>query len=183
MPTLLDIFGAPLPRRDDGAEPRAAAARADDAARAARGCIFGQFGAAINFTDGRYVYFLYPREPFEREPLPVHADADAHAHVLRGGRVHERATVADAPVHARLSAVAAAGAEAMQRRTWCAAIRCSKRGPRCSTWRSIRTSARRCPRRAEEARIRRAIAALLRENEAPAEVFARYGLVEQVAHA
>ena len=40
------------------------ALRADDPSRAERGCVFGQFGAAINFTDGRFVYFLYPREPF-----------------------------------------------------------------------------------------------------------------------
>jgi hypothetical protein len=33
--------------------------------RSDAGCIFGQFGAAINFTDGLYVYFLYPREPFD----------------------------------------------------------------------------------------------------------------------
>ena len=43
----------------------------DDASATRRagddGCIFGQFGAAINFTDGRYAYFLYPQEPFDAD--------------------------------------------------------------------------------------------------------------------
>lgn len=57
--TLLDIFKAPLPAETEGRSLVSVLA-ADDPDRAAKGCIFGQFGAAINFTDGRYTYFRYP---------------------------------------------------------------------------------------------------------------------------
>src|SRR5699024_2799505 len=62
-PTLLDIFGEPPPAEMTGESLLPVLAH-DDPQRAERGCVFGQFGAAINFTDGHYVYFLYPREPF-----------------------------------------------------------------------------------------------------------------------
>ncbi len=63
MPTLLDIFGVACPQEVDGRSliPLLAG---DDPARSEKGCIYGQFGAAINFTDGRYTYFRYPLPEF-----------------------------------------------------------------------------------------------------------------------
>ncbi len=66
MPTFLDLFGLKPPTEVTG---RSLAplfkAGAEDWQR--EGILFGQFGSAINFTDGRWVYFLYPREPFEAD--------------------------------------------------------------------------------------------------------------------
>ena len=63
MPTMLDIFGRAVPPEVTGRSLLPALA-----GRAVResGCIFGQFGAAINYTDGRYAYFLirvWPSRP------------------------------------------------------------------------------------------------------------------------
>ncbi|NLD54018.1 MAG: sulfatase [Burkholderiaceae bacterium] len=59
MPTMLDIFNLPLPPEVQG-RSLLPLLSADDPGRAQGGCIFGQFGAAINFTDGRHTYFRYP---------------------------------------------------------------------------------------------------------------------------
>jgi arylsulfatase A-like enzyme len=59
MPTLLEIFDAPAPPETQGRSLLPVLA-AEDPSRAAAGCIYGQFGAAINFTDGRHTYFRYP---------------------------------------------------------------------------------------------------------------------------
>jgi arylsulfatase A-like enzyme len=59
MPTLLDIFKIPQPLETQG-NSLLPLLQAEDPARAERGCIYGQFGAAINFTDGKHTYFRYP---------------------------------------------------------------------------------------------------------------------------
>ena len=59
MPTLLDIFKVPVPAETEGRSLLPVLA-SEDPARAGTGCIYGQFGAAINFTDGRHTYFRYP---------------------------------------------------------------------------------------------------------------------------
>jgi arylsulfatase A-like enzyme len=59
MPTLLDIFQSPRPAETQG-QSLLPLLTMDDPARSERGCIYGQFGAAINFTDGRHTYFRYP---------------------------------------------------------------------------------------------------------------------------
>jgi arylsulfatase A-like enzyme len=64
MPTLLDIFDMPQPPETQGRSLLPLLA-AEEPARGERGCLYGQFGAAINFTDGRYTYFRYP--------VPAHA--------------------------------------------------------------------------------------------------------------
>ncbi|MBL8382952.1 MAG: sulfatase [Burkholderiales bacterium] len=65
MPTVLDIFGRAVPPEVTGRS--LVPALGGRAAVRASGCIFGQFGAAINYTDGHHAYFLYPREPFEAD--------------------------------------------------------------------------------------------------------------------
>ena len=52
MPTMLDIFNLPLPPEVQG-RSLLPLLSADDPGRAQGGCIFGQFGAAINFTLSR----------------------------------------------------------------------------------------------------------------------------------
>ena len=104
MPTLLDIFGRRRPPEMTGPQPAAAAGAPTTRARANDGCIFGQFGAAINFTDGRHTYFLYPRaEPFaptlyQYTLMPMHMrtyfEADASSpmpQVVELAAVHARA--------------------------------------------------------------------------------------------
>jgi len=70
MPTLLEIFGQPVPPEVTG-HSLLASMRGGDAPRppdaAVPGAIYGQFGAAINYTDGRYTFFLYPAVPFEED--------------------------------------------------------------------------------------------------------------------
>jgi arylsulfatase A-like enzyme len=64
MPTLLELFGQPIPPEVTG-RSLLGVLHADDPAQRG-GCIFGS-SAAINFTDGRYAYYLYPQEPFEAD--------------------------------------------------------------------------------------------------------------------
>lgn len=68
MPTLLEIFEQPIPAEVTGRSlvglmRGGVPPHAGDDAR--HGVIYGQFGAAINYTDGRYTYFMYPQVPFE----------------------------------------------------------------------------------------------------------------------
>lgn len=73
MPTILDLFNAPVPTEVRGRS--LLPTLADD--RAVRGaCIYGQFGGAVNVTDGRYTYFRYPEDSEEQlyhyTLMPVH---------------------------------------------------------------------------------------------------------------
>ena len=101
-------------------------------------------------------------------PLPVHADADAHAHVLRRSRSSRTPNVARRPaVHARLPGVEAADPArgARQHGAALSAARCADGAVRpCGRSRAAHAGGR--PH--EEARIRAAIVALLRDNDAPA---------------
>jgi hypothetical protein len=58
--TLLEFFGAPLPKDMQGLPLRETIAR-DAPVRAAG--LFGLFGAQVNVTDGRYVYMRGPARP------------------------------------------------------------------------------------------------------------------------
>ena len=59
MPTFCEIFGLPAPAEVEG-RSLVRVLKADEPQRGEAGCLYGQFGAAINFTDGRYTYFRYP---------------------------------------------------------------------------------------------------------------------------
>jgi hypothetical protein len=63
MPTILDLFGAEIPSEVTG-KSILPALQDDTAIR--RACIFGQFGGAVNVTDGRHTYFRYPQNPQEQ---------------------------------------------------------------------------------------------------------------------
>jgi arylsulfatase A-like enzyme len=175
-PTLLDVFGLPAPAEMTGRSLLTVLAQ-DDPGRGERGCIFGQFGAAINFTDGRYVYFLYPREPFDEglyqyTLMPMHMRTYFERQEFDGAqavgalRFTRGYPVWRLPVHRDAKANMVRRYPLLDARTalFDLATDPQQRAP-------IR-------RPDVEARIRRAMAALLREHEAPAEVFERYGLVE-----
>jgi arylsulfatase A-like enzyme len=57
MPTILDLFAAPIPAEVRGHSLLPALA---DDSPVRQACIYGQFGGAVNVTDGRYTYFRYP---------------------------------------------------------------------------------------------------------------------------
>ncbi len=66
MPTFLDYFGAPPPPYLHGQS----LCRALEGGELRSECIFGYFGKATNYTDGRLVYF---RNPVNLDAGPLHA--------------------------------------------------------------------------------------------------------------
>ncbi len=181
MPTLLDLFEQPIPPEVTGRSLLPVLAQ-DDPARGERGCILGQFGAAINYVDARYAYFLYPQEPFEKD-LFQYTLMPAHMRTFFEAREFEDAQVVPQlsftrgfPVW-RLPVRADAQANMVRRYPLLEA-------------RTVLFDLQQDPdqRRpiedaAQEQRIRSAIVALLRANDAPAEVYARYGLESGVVEA
>ncbi|MEP7208734.1 MAG: sulfatase [Casimicrobiaceae bacterium] len=175
-PTLLDLCGRPRPPEMTG-QSLVPVLATDDPARATRGCIFGQFGAAINFSDGRFVYFLYPREPFHEglyqyTLMPMHMRTYFESMEFDGAGVHPPLPFTRGfplwrmPVHrdARANMVRRYPLLDPQTALFDLAADPDQRAPITAP--------------AEEARIRRAILQLLRHNDAPAEVYDRYGLLD-----
>lgn len=75
MPTFLDTFGIEIPHDIGGCSLLPCLSGEQNAAHDA--VLFGQFGAALNFTDGRYSYFRYPLEEhkddvFQYTLMPTH---------------------------------------------------------------------------------------------------------------
>lgn len=66
MPTILELFGAPIPPEVTG---RSLLGTLADDRPVRDACLYGQFGGAINVTDGRYTYFRYPEGAAGREQL------------------------------------------------------------------------------------------------------------------
>lgn len=58
MPTLLELFGAPVPSEVTACS--LLPALADPAVTNRDANIYGVFGSAVNVTDGRYTFFIYP---------------------------------------------------------------------------------------------------------------------------
>ena len=73
MPTILELFGAPIPPEVRG---RSLLSTLADDGPVRDACIYGQFGGAVNVTDGRYTYFRYPEDSDEQlyhyTLMPVH---------------------------------------------------------------------------------------------------------------
>lgn len=179
MPTLLDLFAQPIPPEVTG-RTLMPVLREDDPARSVRGCVFGQFGAAINFTDGRYVYFLYPREPFEADLyqytlMPAHMRTYFEAFEFEGAQSMAALPftrgypVWRLPVRKDAKANMTRRYPLLEART---ALFDLKRDPE-------QRSPIDDPQ--QEARIRATIAVLLRDNDAPEEMFARYALERTAA--
>jgi arylsulfatase A-like enzyme len=181
MPTILDIFKQPVPAEVTG-QSLLPVMRADDPVRARRGAIFGQFGAAINYTDGRYTYFLYPREPFETD-LFQYTLMPAHMRTFFEPGEFTGAQLVDALPFTRGFPVLRLPMRAD------AKANMTRRYPLLEAHTAL-YDLERDPEQREpivdaplEARIRRDIEALLRANDAPPEIFVRYGLVQQQAAA
>jgi arylsulfatase A-like enzyme len=183
MPTILELFGQPVPPEVTGCS-LVDVMRQDEvgAARAAEGCIFGQFGAAINFTDGRYAYFLYPQEPFEADLyqytlMPAHmrtffeASEFADAEVVRSLPFAQGFPVWRLPVRKDAKANMTRRYPLLEARTVLFDLATDPH--------------QRLPIEdpVQEARIRERIAALFAKNDAPSELYARYGLSRERAAA
>ena len=74
MPTLLDIFDLPVPEEVQG-RSLVPLLREDRPVRDV--AIFGMFGGPIGATDGRYTYYLYPKDLYapglyEYTLMPMH---------------------------------------------------------------------------------------------------------------
>ncbi len=176
MPTMLDIFDRPVPAEVTGSSLMSVLRGKDSKGRT--GCIFGQFGAAINYTDGRYSYFMYPHEPFEADLfqytlMPAHMRTFFEASEFDAAEV-----VRDLPFTRgypvwRLPVQKDATANMTRRYPLLEAhdalfdlgVDPSQRTPVTDA--------------ALVSRIRKEIAALMHGNNAPGEMFARYGLPSQ----
>ncbi len=142
--------------------------------------MFGQFGAAINFTDGRFVYFLYPREPFHEglfqyTLMPMHMRTYFEEIEFEGADTIDTLQFTRGYPVWRLPVHPDARANMVRRYPLL--------DPRTVLFDLDSDPEQRAPvdRPGEEARIRSAIVRLLREHEAPAEVFERYGLAGTVS--
>jgi arylsulfatase A-like enzyme len=172
-PTLLALHDQPIPSEMLGRSLVPVLAH-DETARAERGCIYGQFGAAINFTDGRYTYFLYPREPFEQglyqyTLMPMHMRTFFEVEEFAGASVAADLRFTRGYPVWKLPIQRDARANMVRRYPLLDA--------RTVLFDLAEDPAQRTPvdRPHEEARIRAAMRALLRDNEAPEEVYERYG--------
>ncbi|MEP6942263.1 MAG: sulfatase [Betaproteobacteria bacterium] len=173
MPTMLELFGIGVPDEVTGSS---LVPILDDttATLHPEGCLYGQFGAAINYTDGRYTYFLYPREPFEANLyqytlMPTHMRTFFEAKEFEGAKVASLPFSQGFPVW-RLPVRKDAAANMTRRYPLLGArtvLYDMQRDPQQST--PIDDSV-------VEARIRRSIVSLLRAHDAPDEVYARYAL-------
>jgi arylsulfatase A-like enzyme len=180
-PTLLEIFGLPVPAEMTGRSLVPVLAH-DDPSRADGGIVFGQFGAAINWTDGRHAYFLYPHEPFE---------ADLFQYTLMPTHMRtffEAGEFADAELVPPLPFTRGYPVLKLPLRRD-AKANMTRRYPlldaRTVLFDLAQDPDQRTPIQddALEARIRRDIAAALARNDAPAELYARYGLAPSRAAA
>jgi len=181
MPTMLAMFGQPIPPEVTG-QSLIALMQDEDATTPTDDCIFGQFGAAINYTDGRHSYFLYPQEPFDADLyqytlMPSHmrtffeASEFGDAEVVRSLPFAQGFPVWRLPVRKDAKANMTRRYPLLDARTalFDLAVDPTQRTP-------IEDAAL-------EARIRARIVELLARNDAPAEIYARYGLARRQAAA
>jgi arylsulfatase A-like enzyme len=174
MPTLLDLYGLPVPPEVTGRSLLPVLTQ-DDPTRGHKGCILGQFGAAINYVDARYAFFLYPREPFEADLfqytlMPTHMRSFFEPEEFRAAEVTQLPFTRGYPVW-RLPVQRDAKANMVRRYPLLEA--------KTALFDLQQDPSQRHPidDPAVETRIRKSIVSLLRANDAPAELYQRYGLV------
>ncbi len=90
MPTILDLFGAPVPPEVRGVSLLPLLAD-DHPLRSA--VLFGQFGGATNITDGRFVWLVYPPSDqpdplFHYTLMPMHMRSFFEPAELAGATLH-----------------------------------------------------------------------------------------------
>ncbi|ETF04085.1 sulfatase [Advenella kashmirensis W13003] len=178
MPTFLDIFDQPIPSEvtgysllplmRDGNPLRGADSETP-------GAIYGQFGAAINYTDGRYTYFLYPQVPFEADLyqytlMPAHMRTFFEAEEFRDAQLIEPLAFTQGFPVLKLPILASSRGNMTRRYPLLEA--------NTALYDLESDPVQRHPINDPdiEQRMRMAIATLLRANDAPDEMFTRYGL-------
>lgn len=166
-PTLLEYFGVPVPKDMLGRPLRDVIAQDQPVREYA---IFGAHGGAVNVTDGRYVYMRAPAqqesECFEYTLMPTHMTAMFAPEELRQARLHEPfgftkgCPVLQIPANDYLHVAAAS-------RRYGDLLFDLERDP--GQLHPVEDDA-------QKRRLLGAMARLMRENDAPAEQFARMGL-------
>ncbi|OQM74156.1 sulfatase [Manganibacter manganicus] len=176
MPTFLDVFGIPIPEEVGGRSLLSCLSGETDGLHEA--VLFGQFGAALNFTDGRHSYFRYPLEEQE-DQLYQYTLMPTHMRTFFEHIEFEDAEVVDDLSYARgfpvwrLRMHPEAKANMVRRYPLLDAqdaLYDLEADPLQQTPLSQPEIAQRC---------RDMIARLLREHEAPPEIFTRFGLEKQ----
>jgi arylsulfatase A-like enzyme len=173
MPTILDIFGVPIPPEVTGRSLMPVLAD-DTPVRA--GALFGQFGGAVNLADGRYVYMRYPEGAAGETPLhhytlmPVHMRSFFEPTELAGARLAGPFGFTKGMPVLKLPLVPDAAANMIHRYPLLDA--------RTALFDLDADPAQQAPLAApaEAARLAALLAALMAEQEAPPEAYARLGL-------
>jgi arylsulfatase A-like enzyme len=178
MPTMLEIFNQPIPAEVTGSslvDLMRGGAAVHSPEGETPGVIYGQFGAAINYTDGRYTFFMYPQLPFEDDLyqytlMPMHMRTFFEPQEFQGAEL-----IGPLPFTRGFPVLRMPISHDSKGNM-------TKRYPlleaRTALYDLIADPGQLHP--IEDAalnqRMREAVAAQLRSNQAPAEMFARYGL-------
>jgi len=182
MPTILDIFEKPIPPEVTGHSLlplMRTGTPVHSAGSDCPGAIYGQFGAAINYTDGRYTYFLYPKVAFETNLyqytlMPAHMRTFFEAEEFAGAALVEPLAFTQGFPVMKLPVLAQSKGNMTRRYPLLEAS-------------TVLYDLQNDPQQRHpikdpdiEQRIRRDIAAHLRANHAPHEMFTRYGLASDI---
>jgi hypothetical protein len=173
MPTILEIFGAPIPPEVTGRSLLPVLA-ADTPVRP--GALFGQFGGAVNLADGRFAYMRYPEGEAWQLPLhhytlmPVHMRSFFEASELAGATLAGPFGFTKGMPVLKLPLVPDAAANMIHRYPLLDA--------RTALYDLAADPGQLSPidAPAEAARLASLLAEMMAEQEAPAEAFARLGL-------
>jgi arylsulfatase A-like enzyme len=170
--TLLEFFGAPLPKDMQGAPLRAVLLN-DTPVREAG--LFGVHGGHVNVTDGRYVYMRAPARP-ENDPLYEYTLMPTHMNCMFAPEELQNIELAEPfsfTKDCRTMKIAADG-----RRNWAQAYQFGTR-----LYDLERDAAQEHPISdpAVEARMIAHLARLMQENDAPPEQFERLGIEAAIA--
>lgn len=173
MPTILDLFGAPIPPEVTGRSLLPLLA-ADATLR--EGALFGQFGGAVNLADGRFVLMRHPEGAGATTPLhhytlmPVHMRSFFEPREFEGAELVGPLGFTKGMKVLKLPLVPDAAANMIHRYPLLDA--------RTVLYDLLTDPAQAAPldAPAEMARLTALMAALMRAEEAPPEAFARLGL-------
>ncbi|MGK7866578.1 sulfatase [Falsiroseomonas sp. E2-1-a20] len=173
MPTILDIFGATTPPEVLG---RSLMPLLAQDAPLRPGVLFGQFGGAVNVTDGRFVYMRHPEGAQSAVPLhhytlmPVHMRSFFEAREIQGATLAGPFGFTKGMPVLKLPLVADAAANMIHRYPLL--------DPHTALYDLHADPAQAAPvdAPAEAARMAALLTALMAEHEAPPEAFARLGL-------
>jgi hypothetical protein len=86
MPTILDIFGAQVPREVEG---KSLLPLIEEEKNLRKSAIFGYWGGGVNLVDGQYSYFAYPddmknQDLYQYTLMPTHMTKPFSVEELKG---------------------------------------------------------------------------------------------------